>query len=102
MISWSDDMISEARLDLGLAKSSIVGNEPKRPMEVRNVIKKSKAIGPTTIIQISRTKREGPPFFDWGFEGERFLSAIGKLKIQIEFNNGFLFYKKAHQAYCFY
>jgi hypothetical protein len=58
----------------------MVGNDPKRPIEVKNMIKKSKAIGPATIIQINRTKREGSPFFDWGFTGERFLSAIGNFK----------------------
>jgi hypothetical protein len=74
-------------LDLGLAKSSIVGNDPKSPIDVRKTIRKSKAKGPTIIIQINRIKRDELPFFKGAFVGERFLSAIVNLKIHIEFKD---------------
>jgi len=51
MVSWSDEMISEAKLDLGFARSSIVGSEPKSPIEVRNTRSIIKRTGPKMTIQ---------------------------------------------------
>ena len=47
-------MISEARFDLGFAKSSIVGKEPNKPRAVSDTIKNKRANGPASNSQTQR------------------------------------------------